>query len=49
MGYFILFFYTLRTFYLSALHPMYKKKITKIPLNYDLLKVKKFHGESVKN
>ena len=25
------------------------KKITKIPLNYYSLKVKKFHGDSVKN
>ena len=28
---------------------MNKKKITKVPLNFYLLKVKKFHGDSVKN
>ena len=41
-------FYTLRTFYRPAPYPMHKK-ITKNPLNYYLLKGKKFHGDSVKD
>ena len=28
---------------------MHKKKFTKNPLNFFILKVKKFHGDSVKN
>ena len=44
------FFYTLRTFYHPVPYPMHKKKnFTKNPLKYYLLKVKKFHGDSVKN
>ena len=39
------FFYTLRTFYRPVPYPMHKKS----SLNYYLLKVKKFHGDSVKN
>ena len=46
------FFYTLRTFYHPVPYPMqyaWEKKFTKNPLNYFLLKVKQFHGDSVKN
>ena len=41
--------YTLRTFYSPVLYPMHKRKFTKNPLNYYLSKVKKIHGDSVKN
>ena len=43
MGYFIFFFYTNR----PVPYPVHKTKITKNPLNLYLLKVKKFHGDSV--
>ena len=44
------FFYTLRTFYRPVPNPMHeKKKLQKKPLNYYFWKVKKFHGDSVKN
>ena len=46
MGYFIFFLHTTDFLPLEP-YPMHKK-ITKNPLNYYLLKVKKFHGESVK-
>ena len=48
MGY-LKFFYTLQTFYRPVFYPMHKKNSQKNPLNYFLLKVKKFHGNSVKN
>ena len=44
-----IFFYTLRTFNRPVPYPMHKKKFTKNLLNYYLLKVKKFYGDSVKN
>ena len=47
MGYFR-FFLHLRTFYRPVPYPM-QKKITKNPLNYYILKVEKFPGDSVKN
>ena len=37
------------TFYRPVLYPMIIKRFTKNPLNNYLLKVKKFHGDSVKN
>ena len=43
------FFYTLRTFYRPVPYPVHKKNTNKNPLNYYLLKVKKLHGDIVKN
>ena len=47
MGYFR-FFFTHSGFFTAVTYPMHKK-ITKNPLNYYFIKVKKFHSDSVKN
>ena len=49
MGYFKFFFTPTGLFYRLVPYPMHKKKFTKNPLKYYLLKVKKFHSDSVKN
>ena len=43
------FFSQTRLFFRPVPYPINKKKITKNPLNYDLLKVTQFHGERVRN
>ena len=43
------FFSQTRLFFRPVPYPINKKKITRNPLNYDLLKVTQFHGDSVKN
>ena len=43
------FFSQTRLFFRPVPYPINKKKFTKNPLNYDLLKVTQFHGDSVKN
>ena len=49
MGYFR-FFFTDQNFFLPCTLPYnLKKNLPKNPLNYYSLKVKKFHGDSVKN
>ena len=47
MGYFRFFLSTLLTFHRPVPYPI-QKKITKNPLSYNLLKVKKFHCDIVK-